>query len=87
MRRLAPIPLLLGLLVAFVGGCQVSPADEPDWASVRSFLYQLQRADPDRIGETAFDLVVVSLGAIGNSPAVIPALRESRAARRSCCVT
>ena len=77
MRRLAPIPLLLGLLVALLGGCQVSPADEPDWASVRSFLYQLQHADPDRIGETAFDLVVVSLGATGNSPAVIPALRES----------
>jgi cysteinyl-tRNA synthetase len=77
MRRLAPIPLLLGLLVTLLGGCQVSQTDEPDWASVRSFLYQLQHADPDRIGETAFDLVVVSLGATGNSPAVIPALRES----------
>ncbi len=77
MRRLAPITLLLGLLVALLGGCRISQADEPDWASVRSFLYQLQHADPDRIGETAFDLVVVSLGATGNSPAVIPALRES----------
>ena len=41
---------------------------EPDWLGVQDFLYQLQRARPDRIGDTAFDLVVVSLSATGNSP-------------------
>ncbi len=66
-----------GLLAVLLGGCQGLSAEEPDWASVRSFLYQLQHADPDRIGETAFDLVVVSLSAAGNSPDVIPALRQS----------
>ena len=55
--------------------CRSNP--EPDWASVQSFLYQLQHADPKRIGETAFDLVVVTLSTTGNSPEVIPALKDS----------
>jgi len=50
---------------------------EPDWLGVQDFVYQLQRARPDRIGETAFDLVVVSIAATGNSPEVIPALKQS----------
>jgi len=53
------------------------PPPEPDWLGVQDFLYQLQRARPDRIGDTAFDLVVVSLSATGNSPDVIPALKDS----------
>jgi cysteinyl-tRNA synthetase len=68
--------ILTGLLAA-LARCQNAPGGQPDWASVQSFVYQLQHADPDRIGETAFDLVVVSLSAAGNSPDVIPALRES----------
>jgi len=77
MRPLLPMLVVLGLHVLLLGGCRVPQAEEPDWASVHSFLYQLQHADPERIGETAFDLVVVSLSATGNSPAVIPALRQS----------
>lgn len=77
MHRLSPAHLVVGLCVVLQGGCQTPQAAEPDWASVRSFLYQLQHADPERIGETAFDLVVVSLSAAGNSPEVIPALRVS----------
>jgi cysteinyl-tRNA synthetase len=50
---------------------------ELNWSSVNDFVYQLQRANPERIGETAFDLVVVSLSAVGNSPEVIPALKDS----------
>jgi cysteinyl-tRNA synthetase len=72
-RRLAA-PVLLALLLS---GCRSRQTDQPDWSSVRSFLYQLQHPDPERIGERAFDLVVVSLSAAGNSPEVIPALRES----------
>jgi cysteinyl-tRNA synthetase len=44
---------------------------------VQDFLYQLQHADPDRIGDTAFDLAVVTLSTTGNSPDVIPALKNS----------
>ena len=44
---------------------------------MQDFLYQLQHADPDRIGETAFDLAVVTLSTTGNSPDVIPALKNS----------
>ena len=65
--------LLFGLAL---NACAASP-QEPDWLAVNDFVYQLQRADPERIGETAFDLVVVSLSAVGNSPEVIPALKDS----------
>jgi cysteinyl-tRNA synthetase len=59
------------------GACGLAQAAEPDWLGVNDFLYQLQHADPDRIGETAFDLVVVPISAAGNSPKVIPALKAS----------
>ncbi len=55
----------------------VATDSPPDWSVVNSFLYQLQHARPDRIGETAFDLVVVSIEAAENSPDVIPALKHS----------
>jgi cysteinyl-tRNA synthetase len=67
--------ILIGILLILSSCNQKSP--EPDWLGVQDFLYQLQRARPDRIGETAFDLVVVSLSATGNSPKVIPALKDS----------
>ena len=66
---------LLGSVVLWVA-CTVSPPSGK-WQGIQSFVYQLQRARPDRIGETAFDLVVVSIGATGNSPDVIPALKNS----------
>jgi len=66
---------LAGLLSLVLFACRSIP--EPDWAAVQSFLYQLQHADPKRIGETAFDLVVVTLSTTGNSPEVIPALKDS----------
>ncbi len=68
--------LLLLLLSGLLAGCTPTP-EEPDWAGVDDFLYQLQHADPDRIGETAFDLAVVTLATAGNSPDVIPALKDS----------
>ena len=49
----------------------------PHWLEVQDFVYQLQRARPERIGETAFDLVVVSISAAGNSNEVIPSLKNS----------
>lgn len=71
--RLWIVVFLLSLI-----GCGSKLFDKaPDWLAVKSFLYQLQRARPSRIGETAFDLVVVSISAAGNSPEVIPALKAS----------
>lgn len=77
MQRLVA---LLGMFVTLslaIGACQAHPTPGPDWDSVNDFLYQLQRSDPDRIGKTAFDLAVLTLSTAGNSPEVIPALKES----------
>jgi cysteinyl-tRNA synthetase len=71
------LPLsFMAFLVSFTLLTACRPA-ETDWLNVQDFLYQLQRARPERIGETAFDLVVVSISATGNSPEVIPALKDS----------
>ena len=75
-RLFANLLLILLLLEVFIAGCN-PVSDEPVWVSVNDFLYQLQHADPDRIGETAFDLAVVTLATAGNSPDVIPALKNS----------
>jgi len=77
MRRLISW-LIIVLLSLAIGACDARPAQSPDWDSVQDFLYQIQHADPDRIGETAFDLTVVTLGTTGNSHDVIPALKHSR---------
>lgn len=76
MRRYLSVPVGLLLLSVLLGGCRPAPV-EPDWLSVKDFLYQLQHADPGRIGDTAFDLIVVPISAAGNSPQVIPALKNS----------
>ena len=72
MRWITALLALALLLTA----CSPAPP-EPDWLAVNDFLYQLQRADPERIGETAYDLVVVQIGVAGNSPEVIENLRHS----------
>ncbi len=75
-RHIAGVITALALLPLLLGGCKPVP-EEPNWAGVQNFLYQLQHADPDRIGETAFDLAVVTLATAGSSPEVIPALKDS----------
>ena len=54
-----------------------SPVPAPDWLAVNDFLYQLQRARLERIGETAYDLVVVQMGAPGGSRERVEALKHS----------
>lgn len=71
-RRMAILLLLPMLLVA----CRPA-APTPDWLAVDDFLYQLQYANPERIGETAYDLVVVPLGTAGGHREVIERLRHS----------
>ncbi len=90
-RKIHPDPIFLNrflrngcrilrlILGSFVVGILSTScrSGEPDWLNVQDFLYQLQRARPDRIGATAFDLVVVSIAATGNSPEAIPTLKDS----------
>jgi cysteinyl-tRNA synthetase, unknown class len=75
--RLLKSLLIILLLTLTMGSCTSQQDKSPDWDSVQDFLYQLQHADPDRIGDTAFDLAVVTLSTTGNSPDVIPALKNS----------
>ncbi len=78
-EKLHWIVLAFGLMLLLVSCKAVGPTSpsEPDWHAVNDFLYQLQRADPKRIGETAYDLVVVSIGAAGGSREVIEKLKHS----------
>lgn len=75
--------LLSLVLFLFLGSCRQVPPSEValqhnlDWAQVNDFLYQLQRENPEKIGKTAFDLLVVSISIAGNSKEVIPALKHS----------
>jgi len=71
-----PVLLLLLMLILLSTGC-TAKSQGPDWLAVNDFLYQLQRADPDRIGKTAFDLAVVTIATAGSSSNVIPALKNS----------
>jgi cysteinyl-tRNA synthetase len=75
MMRCGTIALALGAILSLIA-CH-APAPEPDWLAVNDFTYQLQRARPERIGETSFDLVVVSISATGGSREVIENLKQS----------
>jgi cysteinyl-tRNA synthetase len=76
ITRWSTAALIVALLLP---ACQAASPAEPgrDWLAVKDFLYQLQRARPDRIGETAFDLVVVSISAAGGSREQIETLKHS----------
>ena len=72
--------LLLALLISACVPVSSTPAQDsrnPDSLAVNDFLYQLQGAQPDHIGETAYDLIVVSIDAARGSSAVIEGLKHS----------
>ncbi len=73
----AVLAMMFALLAG--AGCSSSEGDAvPDDAwHVDNFLYQLQRANAARVGETAFDLVIASVQIAGSSPETVPALKES----------
>jgi len=48
-----------------------------NWAAVNDYIIQLQRARPNRLAETAYDLVISDIALAGGSSAVLDALRES----------
>jgi len=77
MSRCIPVVLGLMLLLVACGPASPTPVPEPDWLAVNDFLYQLQRARPERIGQTAFDLLVVSMSAAGGKREVIENLKHS----------
>jgi cysteinyl-tRNA synthetase len=71
--------LSFSLLMACSQRDGLSEADgrQKDWLAVNDFLYQLQRPNAQRIGETAFDLVVASIAIAGNSTEIVPPLKQS----------
>jgi cysteinyl-tRNA synthetase len=78
MQSKSGLLISMGIISLVLSACQpATPVDQPVWGSVNNFLYQLQGADAQRIGDTAFDLVVVTLATAGSSPEVIPALKNS----------
>jgi cysteinyl-tRNA synthetase len=77
MIRWITAALVLLLPLAACKAAAPPVGDRPDWLAVDDFLYQLQRARPDRIGDTAFDLVVVTISAAGGSRDVIENLKHS----------
>jgi cysteinyl-tRNA synthetase, unknown class len=48
-----------------------------NWAAVDDYIVQLQRARPNRLSETAFDLVISDIALAGGSASVLDALRAS----------
>jgi cysteinyl-tRNA synthetase len=82
-KAMRSLTLFFLILILFIGSCRHVPSSEVapqrtlDWSQVNDFLYQLQREDPERIGKTAFDLLVVSISIAGNSTEVVPALKHS----------
>jgi len=80
LLTILPITLAFGLVACAPSPKAAPQSDEPDWLAVNDFLYQLQWARPERIGETAYDLVAVSISAAGGSREVIETLRHSPSA-------
>ncbi len=74
--ELAPTPEAVTNIPVSTISSNALPAD-PDRLAVEDWLYQLQRGNAKRIGETAFDLVVVSISTAGSSPQTFPALKQS----------
>jgi cysteinyl-tRNA synthetase len=56
---------------------QDEPQHNRDWLAVNDYIIQLQRPRADRLGRTAYDLVISDISLAGNSPEQIAALRHS----------
>lgn len=63
-------------VAAGCGSIAGDPVPEETW-EVDNFLYQIQRANATRIGETQFDLVITTIDIAGSSPETVPALKAS----------
>lgn len=67
--------LLTGIFLAMSGPWMGQ--EETAWHEVNDFLYQLQRARVDKIGETKYDLLILDIAAAGYSPERIEDLKHS----------
>lgn len=76
MMRFALLALL-GMLL--VGGviAQDDSVEGRNWAAVDDYIIQLQRARPNRLAPTAYDLIISDIALAGGSPEVLDNLRNS----------
>jgi cysteinyl-tRNA synthetase len=71
------VSLILLLACSQRSASNEASESQKDWLAVNDFLYQLQRPNAQRIGQTAFDLVVTSITVAGNSTEIVPQLKQS----------
>jgi cysteinyl-tRNA synthetase, unknown class len=72
--------MLLCLLLSYASAAQDNQDESVEgrnWAAVDDYIVQLQRARPNRLSETAFDLVISDIALAGGSAAVLDELRAS----------
>lgn len=73
----SPLRLILLLVIFGALGAAAQDTPERDWAAVNDYMIQLQRARIDRIGETAYDLVITDIAISGSSPTEVARLKNS----------
>lgn len=72
--------LLICLSLSYSSAAQSSneeSVERRNWAAVNDYIVQLQRARADRLGDTAYDLIISDIALSGSSSAVLDALRDS----------
>ncbi len=81
MQKLRLGGVVLGLIVALFGATLPLRAQETtpkrDWGAVNDYIIQLQRARVERLGKTAYDLVLTDIAISGNSRERVQQLRNS----------
>ncbi len=67
----------LALAITLSACARAEEMPPPDWRTVDDFVVQLQRGNRERLGATAYDLLLVDMALAGNSPEALDALRNS----------
>lgn len=77
-KHLSLFIMVLALLSLGQGGMSMAQTTPTrDWAAINDYIIQLQRARANRLGGTAYDLVISDISLSGSSRAVIDDLRDS----------
>jgi cysteinyl-tRNA synthetase len=81
MKRILFMTLIFCLLLTTVVAQEETPEATVeggrDWSAVNDYIVQLQRARPNRLQETEYDLILSDIALAGGSPAVLDALRAA----------
>src|SRR5688572_24607230 len=79
MNRLTVLTLLWLVLACAVTAqdSQEASVEGRNWSAVDDYIIQLQRARPNRLAPTAYDLVISDIALAGGSSATLDVLRES----------